>query len=445
MRKFLIAGLVCILAHANAQVMTGRHSLSGNVSMNVAATTGWAVQPSIPAALRVNGGGGVKSFTHPSTKDLFNLTTDGTSSGCTYTAAIWWAPAGTNTWQDISGSTLPQGCFVPAGIYPLPNGTILVYAAQFTTGSSGNTYVGYTVFGWNGLTGASSAFTQITGGPGQGSNAQLQVSKNFTANGYYTRSDGVTCLAGGEHIFCNASANSLAFTRMTSGAGLYVGTSQGAVLGVCPAGSGSTGFIYPMDDFDAGDGRGEQVWAGGEGSALEFSPFSISTLSSNFVGWVPNPNDCVNYQYTNNVLAISHGPTSALIIKKTDNNSATAGAANLTHISFGSPPVATIITPAAGNYLPYPYLTLSPLFYVSGTGATTRWVEFGANGARTTSYIWYSSTDGSTFVDLLPSLLVLATNCTSGATRIGTTDGTKIYVHCLNGSTGQIDYWQYTP
>lgn len=396
---------------------------------------GWTPMP-VPASLAGPFVRGPGFGIHRGTGDLYVHVVSGDVANCSLVSVIYRADAATHTWQNISGTGLPSGCFQVHGLLPLPNGSVLAIVINRDTHKK---ILNDTLYGWNGNVNAP-VWKHITGGPGQGSNADATV-KIISSNSYFTRGDGITCFAI-DVIFCNSTPNGLSFSAMTNagtshdgsvGRGLYFGTQRGAV------GNTGNGFVYPMDDFDSGDGRGEQAWACGEGDALEFSPYHISTLYKDFVAFVPNNGQGTGW--TSNCLAIAHGPSSVMIIRGTAAKSPYPGA-DMTHISLPSM-VVKVIPPSAG-YVPYPGSQIGALYFVGGVGVGSRWIRVASNSSAIRYY--YSADDGTSWTDIAPALLAADPACAANSLSLNVvTDGRVLYSHCTDAATKLVRYWTYAP
>lgn len=431
-----------------AQTITGGITITSGANLISPAApppvTGWALQSSVPPGF-TSSSLNVVQFAHQVTGDLFYMGLGGSLSGCTATTSIFWSVAGSGTWTDITGN-FPNtaSCIRGLNIWPNANGTIVVFTGIITPSFSVSAY------NWNGLTGGASIWTQISCGPGQCGNPNLGSSKHFTKDGFFIRADGVLCVAGGQTIYCQTAANGTTWSnQITNSNGFYNGTARGSGGNTaCGGYNGTHGFVYGMDDFDAGDGRGEQGWAGGEGDKLQFDPYNIATLSSNFVDYVPDPNDCVNFLWHGDNLGVVHSPTSALIWRPYNGSSPFLGSL-LAHIVFGggtSPLTTTPLSPhpTCSGTVCTGRLIISPILYAGGTGTSSRYLEFAANTTNSIASLWYTHDDTATFTNLLPSFFAIEPNCAATSIEAGVTDKTKLYVHCTNTVTSFIDYWTYT-
>jgi hypothetical protein len=292
----------------------------------------------------------------------------------------------------------------------MPGGTILVSAAPAARGVAD-------VFAWNGST-ASPVWTKVTGWNRVSSSHIYGFTNDSAGYTYFSP-------AWSGDIWRNDAPNSLNFTRVV--ANLYGVTGGGAT------GHPTTGGIYAMSVFNLNDGKGDMIWACGEGEldniALNFSAASNTAYLTTAKG------------YTGNCTAIDKSPTTILALRQAS-ASLDSGYDTLTSIN-----VATRATTVHASSYPrssteFPgninMNVVGALHWVSGTN----WILTNRDANTTTlNYLLLSTDDGNTWTDITVTGGI-DSSCTGDNLSVGAVVTSKyVYARCQDGAV----LWRYGP
>ena len=314
------------------------------------------------------------------------------------------------TWTDITGTGLANGSEYLGAMGMMPNGTILVTAGSAVGGTAD-------VFTWTGST-TTPAWTKVTGWNGVSASVIYDFTNDSAGYTYFSP-------AWSGDIWRNDAPNSLNFTRVQ--ANLYGVTNGGAT------GHASSGGIYALRVFNLGDGKGDMIWACGEGEldniALTFAAASNTAYLTTAKG------------YSGNCTAIDKSPTSILALRQA-NLTLDAGSDTLTSINIATR--ATTVHPspsprAATTFPPNINMNfIGILHWMSGTD----WIltNRDANTA-TLNYLLLSPDDGVTWIDITASGGI-DSSCTGSNLSVGAIVTSQyVYARCQLGSV----LWRYGP
>ena len=311
------------------------------------------------------------------------------------------------TWTDITGKGLSNGSEFLGAVGMMPGGTILVSAAPAARGVAD-------VFAWNGST-ASPVWTKVKGWDRVSSSRIYGFTNDSAAYTYFSP-------AWSGDIWRNKAPNSLNFTQVV--ANLYGVTGGGAT------GHPTTGGIYAMSVFNLNDGKGDMIWACGEGEldniALNFRARSNTAYLTTAKG------------NTGNCTAIDKSPTTILALRQAS-ASLDSGYDMLTGINI----TTRATTVHAGSYprsaTGFPaYINMNQvglLHWVSGTN----WIV--TSQASNTTYLLLSTDDGNTWTDITASGGI-DSSCTGANLSVGAVATSQyVYARCQGGAV----LWRYGP
>ncbi len=313
-------------------------------------------------------------------------------------------------WTDVTGTGISATAGFLGSMGMMPNGTILV--EHFLTG--GGTA---DVFAWNGSS-TSPSWSKVTGWNGI-SPSQIYSFANDSA-GYTYFSP-----AWSGDIWRNDAPNSLNFTK--GQANLYSVTNGGA------SGHASTGGLYALKIFNLGDGKGDMLWACGEGEldniALNFAAASNTAYLTTSKG------------YSGNCTAVDKSPTTILALRQAS-TALDAGTDTLTGINIATRVTTVHASPSPKTTTSFPAnlnMNLAgSLHWMSGT----TWILSArdANSSAIT-YLLLSQDDGATWSDITTSGGIDST-CTGSNLSTGAAwSDHYVFARCQNGTV----LWRYGP
>ncbi len=187
-------------------------------------------------------------------------------------------------WTDISGRGLPTAPLFLGAMGMMPNGTLLVVVAKGEGGLAD-------VMWWNGST-KSPVWEKVKGWDGISSSYIYNFTNDSAGYTYFSP-------AWSGDIWRNNRPNSIHFSKIASN--LYSVTRGGA------SGHPTTGGIYALKVFNIGDGKGDMMWACGEGEldniSLKFTPASNTAFLTTADG------------YSGNCTAIDRSPATILALR----------------------------------------------------------------------------------------------------------------------------------
>ncbi len=311
------------------------------------------------------------------------------------------------TWTDITGTGLSNGSEFLGAVGMMPNGTVLVSGTQSGGGVAD-------VFAWNGST-TKPVWTKVKGWDGVSSSRIYGFTNDSAGYTYFSP-------AWSGDIWRNKAPNSLNFTRVV--ANLYEVTRGGAT------GHPTTGGIYALSVFNLDDGKGDMIWACGEGEldniALNFSAKSNTAYLATAQG------------YTGNCTAIDKSPTTILVLRQAS-ASLDSGYDILTGIDIAT----RAVTVHPGSYPRSPtgfpaYINMNQvglLHWVSGT----TWIV--SNQASHQAFLLLSTDDGDTWTDMTASGGI-DSSCTGANLSVGAVATSQfVYARCQRGAV----LWRYGP
>ena len=327
------------------------------------------------------------------------------------TNAILSTPASSpGTWTDLTGTGLPPTAATFGAKGMMPNGAILVERHPSGGGIAD-------VFVSNAST-SSPAWSKVTGWNGVSPSQIYEFSNDSAGYTYFSP-------AWSGDIWRNDAPNSLNFTKIQTN--LYSVTNGGG------AGHPTTGGIYALKIFNLGDGKGDMMWACGEG---ELDNIALNFAAASNQAYLTSANG-----YSGNCTAIDKSPTTILAMRQAS-KSLDSGSDTLTGINIATR--ATIVHPS-----PYPRTptsfppdvnmnTIGTLHWMSGT----TWIlSTVVANAATPAVLLLSQDDGATWVDITASGGIDST-CTGSNLSIGATASDHyIFARCQSGTV----LWRYGP
>jgi len=306
------------------------------------------------------------------------------------------------SWQDITGKGLPST--TPVTMAHMPDGTVLMS----TTTGKGNA----DVFAWNGST-EKPSWSRIKGWGGESSSKIHDFTNDSAGYTYFSPAwSGV--------VWRNDRPNSLHFNQISDN--LYSITGGGAT------GHPNDGGIFQLKVWDLGDGKGDMIWACGEGEldniSLKFKKSSNTAYLADAAG------------YRGNCTSLARSATSILAIRVADN----AGD-GLTSIDIATR-VATIHagpSPRTATSFP-PYIStyqMGALHWMSGTTFVLSVVDM----KQAPVYLLLSRDDGKTWTDIAVSPELQA-SCPNNKLYAGAVVTSKyIFARCEHGRA----MWRFGP
>jgi len=318
--------------------------------------------------------------------------------------------ANPGTWTDITGAGLSDGSNFLGAVGMTPNGTILASGAPAAGG------VAY-VFAWNGST-SSPVWTEVTG---------WNLLSSSRIYGFTNDSAGYTYFspAWSGDIWRNDAPNSLNFTRVA--ANLYGVTNGGAT------GHPTSGGIYAMSVFNLNDGKGDMMWACGEGEldniALNFSPTSNTAYLTTAKG------------YSGNCTGFDKSPTTILAMR-TASPSLDSGYDTLTGINIATRATTVHAASFPRSSTAFPgHISMNLVGLLHWVTGTT-WVVSSQDGSTPSlTYLLISTDDGNTWTDMTAGGGI-DSSCTGANLSIGVVATSQyVYARCQGGAV----LWRYGP
>jgi hypothetical protein len=312
------------------------------------------------------------------------------------------------TWTDITGTGLSNGSEFIGSMGMTPGGTILVAASPAAGGTAD-------VLAWNGST-TSPAWTKVTGWNGVSSSSIYDFTNDSTGYTYFSP-------AWSGDIWRNDAPNSLNFTKVQ--ANLYGVTNGG--------GAGGNGGIYALKVFNLGDGKGDMIWACGEGEldniALTFSPATNTSYLTSAQG------------YTGNCTAIDKSATTMLALRRAS-TLLDAGEDTLNSINIATRAVTVHPSPYPRTATSFPYNInmnfVGTLYWMAGTN----WILTNRDASNTNvNYLLLSTDDGNTWTDITASGGI-DSSCTAANLSVGAVATNQyVFARCQSGAV----LWRYGP
>ncbi len=312
------------------------------------------------------------------------------------------------TWTDITGTGLSSGSEYLSVMGMTPNGTILVAAATAAGGTAD-------VFAWNGST-SSPAWTKVTGWNGVSASSIYEFSNDSAGYTYFSP-------AWSGDIWRNDAPNSVNFTKVQ--ANIYGVTNGG--------GAGKSGGIYALRIFNLSDGKGDMIWACGEGE--------LDNIALTFSAATNTPYLTSAQSYTGNCTAIDKSATTILALRRAS-SSLDAGEDTLNSINISTRTVTVHSSPYPRTATSFPYNInmnyINTLHWVSGTN----WIFTNGDASNTSlNYLLLSTDDGNTWTDITASGGI-GSSCTGANLSVGAVATSQyVYARCQGGAV----LWRYGP
>ena len=310
--------------------------------------------------------------------------------------------ANPTTWQEITGKGLPAA--TPRAMGFTPNGTVLMG----TTWGKGNE----DVYTWNGST-ASPAWSRVKGWTGQSSSHIYSFVNDSAGYTYFSP-------AWSGDIWRNDKPNSTHFKPVVDN--LYSITHGGA--GDHP----ETGGIYALEVWDLGDGKGDMMWACGEG---ELDNISLKFKRAANTAYLKDAQG-----YKGNCTSLAKSATTILAFRTAD-----AEMDSLTSIDIATRATTIHPSPSTRTATAFPYNIstneVGVLHWMSGKS----FIVSAFDASRNNTWLLLSQDDGSTWVDITASGAIDA-SCTGANLSAGAVANEHtIFARCQNGKV----IWRYGP
>jgi hypothetical protein len=286
----------------------------------------------------------------------------------------------------------------------MPNGTVLMS----TTWGKGNE----DVYTWNGST-SSPVWGKVKGWTGESSSHIYSFTNDSAGYTYFSP-------AWSGDIWRNDKPNSTHFKPMVDN--LYSITHGGA--GDHP----ETGGIYALKVWDLGDGKGDMVWACGEGEldniSLKFNRASNTAYLKDAQG------------YKGNCTSLARSATTILAFRTAD-----AAMDTLTTIDIATRTPTVHPSPSTRTATSFPYNISSNEVGILQWMSGTKFIVSAFDASRNNTYLLLSQDDGTTWVDITATGAIDA-SCTGANLSAGAVATTHtIFARCQNGKV----IWQYGP
>lgn len=306
------------------------------------------------------------------------------------------------SWQDITGKGLPNTTPIVMG--HTPNGTVLLS----TTTGKGNA----DVYAWNGSV-EKPMWSRIKGWDGQSTSKIHDFTNDSAGYTYFSP-------AWSGAVWRNDHPNSLHFKQISDN--LYSITGGGAT------GHPFDGGIFQLKVWDLGDGKGDMLWACGEGEldniSLKFKKSSNTAYLTDAAG------------YRGNCTSLARSATSILAIR-----GAGQSGSSLTSIDIATRVATVHPSPSprtATSFPPYisPY-QMGALQWMAGTTFVLSVVDL----KQTPVYLLLSRDDGDTWTDITAAAEIQP-SCPNDKLYAGAVVTSQyIFARCEHGRA----MWRYGP
>jgi hypothetical protein len=381
MNRFLIAALLLLRLPSSAQ--------------EPASTPTWTQLTNLPAAMTTSG----TSLYAGSDGYLYA----GVLSGQSHVISVFRTLASDPTsWTDITGKGLPAAQPIAAGL--TPNGTLLIS----TTRGKGNA----DIYAWNGST-STPVWSRVKGWDGESSSWIYGFTNDSAGYTYFSP-------AWSGDIWRSDHPGSLHFNQIVRD--LYGITGGGA------SDHPETGGIYQLKVWDLGDGKGDMIWACGEGEldsiSLKFKKTTNTAYLSSAQG------------YRGNCTSLAKSATTILAFRTGD-----AAVDTLSSIDIATRAVTIHPSPNPRTATSFPpNISTNEVGILHWMTGTTFMVS-AIDASRSPSYLLLSSDDGATWVDITASGGI-DSSCTGANLSAGAAaDSHYIFARCQNGRV----IWKYGP
>jgi len=310
--------------------------------------------------------------------------------------------ANPTTWEDITGKGLPSA--TPRAMGFTPNGTVLLG----TTRGKGNE----DVYTWNGST-SSPGWSRVKGWTGESSSHIYNFANDSAGFTYFSP-------AWSGDIWRNDKPNSIHFKPIVDN--LYSVTHGGA------ADHPETGGIYALEVWDLGDGKGDMVWACGEG---ELDNISLNFKKASNTAYLKDTQG-----YKGNCTALAKSATKILAFRTAD-----AQMDVLTSIDIATRAATVHPSPSTRTATSFPYdistNEIGILHWMSGKN----FIVSAFDAGRTNSYLLLSQDDGTTWVDITATGAIDASCKGANLSAGSVANDHAIFARCQNGKV----IWRYGP
>ncbi len=352
-----------------------------------AQTPGWSQLTNLPKGFTAGGGGIIYA---PGDGNLYAAGRSGSTPNIVIT--MWVAPESSmpgGTWTNITTPTISPGTETTHSMGVMPNGTVLLSETGGGTAAD--------VFYWNGST-TSPTWTKVTGWHGLSSSSIYNFTNDSAGYTYFSP-------AWSGDIWRNSAPNSTNFIKVFSNLYGLVG--------------GAGGGLYELQVWNLGDGRGDTLWACGEGGLLNVDlKFSKTTQYLDGGG------------YTGNCYGLAKSATNILALRTANGNGDAVNKIDITGLN-------TTIMPTSSGYPVFSNTNFAQGFsWMSGTN----WMFNTANSGGTNVALLLSQNDGTSWTDVTAAGIPSSCTGTNLSLRALAT-ANYIYARCQNGTS----FWQYGP
>ena len=306
------------------------------------------------------------------------------------------------SWQDITGKGLSST--TPVMMAHMPDGTVLMS----TTTGKGNA----DVFAWNGSV-EKPVWSRIKGWNGDSTSKIHDISNDSAGYTYFSPAwSGV--------IWRNDHPNSLHFAQISDS--LYAITGGGAT------GHPDTGGIFQTKVWDLGDGKGDMVWACGEG---ELDNISLKFKKSSNTAYLTTAGG-----YRGNCTSLAKSATTILAIREAGD-----GGAALTSIDIATRAATIHESPSPRTETSFPpYIStyqMGALHWMADKTFILSVVDL----KQTPSYLLLSKDDGQTWIDITATGDIHS-SCPNNKLYAGAVASSRyIFARCEHGRA----MWRYGP
>lgn len=313
-------------------------------------------------------------------------------------------------WIDITGKGLPGGAQFLGAMGTMPNGTLLLAADKGDGGIAD-------VYWWNGST-TTSVWSRVKGWDGVSSSYIYGFTNDSAGYTYFSP-------AWSGDIWRNDKPNSIHFNKIVTN--LYSITHGGAT------GHPTTGGLYALKVFDLRDGKGDRMWACGEGE--------LDDVSLQFTAGTNTAYLTTDQGYKGNCTAIDKSPTTILALREAK-PSWLGVRSMLSSIDIATRKVTTHPSPdirTATSFPPNVHMNaVDRLHWISGK--TWMLSTRDSNDFRK-AYLMLSTDDGETWTDLTTAA-GLDDSCKGANVSFGAVSNNKyVFARCQFGKV----LWRYGP
>ena len=306
------------------------------------------------------------------------------------------------TWQNITGKGLPAAA--PRSLGFTPNGTLLL---STTTGKDNAD-----IYFWNGDN-AKPVWSRVKGWDGVSSSYIYNFTNDSAGYTYFSP-------AWSGDIWRNDHPNSIHFNQIVRG--FYSITEGGG------AGHPETGGIYQLKVWDLGDGKGDTIWACGEG---ELDNISLKLKKASTTRYLTSAQG-----YKGNCTSLAKSPTTILAFR-----SAISTMDALTSIDIATRAMTLHPSPYPRTATSFPSRIstneIGVLHWMSGKNFMLSAID----ASRNPKYLLLSRDDGNTWIDITETGAIDSSCKGDNLTPSAVATSDSIFARCQQGRV----IWRYGP